>query len=144
MRYFYYGLIRRLIAVGLALLFTVAAMAQDKPEFAQVIVNQTLTLQVEIATTLAERQRGLSNRHTLPADKGMMFRFAKPRRICLWMKNTYIPLLAAFVDAGGAVITTTVMRPHSEKLHCADNTAWALEMRAGVVETVKQLTVIGQ
>jgi uncharacterized protein len=50
----------------------------------------------------------------------------------MWMKNTYIPLSVAFVDAQGAIINIADMQPHSEQSHCAARPAlYALEMTQG-------------
>ena len=128
--------------LALASLFFAAAAAAADPTSAQVIVNQTITLQVEIAATMAQRQHGLSERAAIAADGGMLFLFDEPRRVCLWMKNTHFPLIAVFVGINGNILKTTVMQPHDEKLHCANNTAWVLEMRDDVVSDIRQLSVI--
>lgn len=62
------------------------------------------TLQVERAETPTSRQCGLSRRHTLAADHGMLFVFAKAVQIPFWMKDTYIPLSIAFIDDNGRIL----------------------------------------
>lgn len=87
------------------------------------------TLQVEVAATPQARQRGLMGRTRLPADGGMLFVFERPGRHCFWMRNTPLPLFIAFLDAGGRVVGTADMQPHSESLHCPDRAArYALEI----------------
>lgn len=50
------------------------------------------TLNVELAHTPAEQQRGLMYRRELDEDSGMLFLFTKSEQKTFWNKNTYIPL----------------------------------------------------
>ena len=78
-----------------------------------------LTLTVEVATTPDQRRRGLSHRATLAAGSGMLFVFPTTRRACMWMKNTRIPLTAAFLNAQGVIVQTTALTPRDTTLRCA-------------------------
>ena len=44
----------------------------------------------------------------------MLFVFEAPQPLAFWMKNTYIPLSIAFVDARGRITNIEDMRPHDE------------------------------
>ncbi len=86
----------------------------------------------ELAVTPSARERGLMHRDTLPDDHGMLFVYAEPERICMWMKNTPIPLSVAFLDGRGEIINIADMRPLSLDIHCAARPArYALEMTRG-------------
>lgn len=77
------------------------------------------TLRVEVATTPSQRRKGLSGRtEALATNTGMLFVFNPPQTVCMWMKDTHIPLAAAFVGADGRVVKTALMRPHSTYSHC--------------------------
>jgi hypothetical protein len=79
-----------------------------------------LTLTLEVATKPKEHSIGLMNRRNMAENEGMLFVFDPPRMVHFWMKNTYIPLSAAFVAPDGTVVKMTDMEPLSEKTHSPD------------------------
>lgn len=81
------------------------------------------TLDVEVARTPAQIQRGLMHRTSLADGHGMLFVFAQPGRQCFWMKNTSVPLTAAFLNADGRVLNLADMEPLSEQAHCSNGDA---------------------
>ena len=89
-------------------------------------------IEAEVAHTFETRQVGLMNRAAMPLHRGMVFVFPEARAHCMWMKNTFLPLSVAFVDAQGKVINIEDMQPQSEDNHCAAAPArFALEMNLG-------------
>lgn len=70
-----------------------------------------VALQVEVARTRAERQRGLMNRRSLAAKAGMIFVYPEDVRGGFWMKRTLIPLDIAFYDARGKILRILTMQP---------------------------------
>ena len=90
------------------------------------------TVQAEVAATPDQRARGLMFRERLADNHGMLFVFEQAAPICMWMKNTPLPLAVAFVDARGAIINVESMVPRTETPHCAAAPAlYALEMADG-------------
>lgn len=72
-------------------------------------------LELPVARTWQEQQDGLSGR--LDAGLGLLFLWQEPAVRTLWMKNTYIPLSAAFIDIRGHVLEIVDMEPASEEHH---------------------------
>ena len=68
-------------------------------------------LQVEVASTQADRRKGLMGRRSLPAKAGMVFAYPKDVTWGFWMKNTLIPLDIAFYDARGRIVRILTMTP---------------------------------
>lgn len=86
----------------------------------------------EVAATAAERQIGLMYRFNLPADRGMLFVFPERQPLAFWMRNTFIPLSIAFIDAEGRILNVEDMAPRDETSVPSRGLAlYALEMRKG-------------
>jgi len=86
----------------------------------------------EVARTPAELATGLMWRFSLRPDHGMLFVYEQPRHMSFWMKNTFIPLSIAFIDADGRILNIEDMAPQNEQLHSSRAPGvYALEMRKG-------------
>lgn len=121
---------RRLLAVLLLGTWGLAATAAEPGIVRLEAGGHRIT--AELAMTPAARERGLMHRDALPDDHGMLFVHAEPERICMWMKDTPIPLAVAFLDGQGVIINIAEMRPLSLDTHCAERPArYALEMTRG-------------
>ncbi|RKZ44315.1 MAG: hypothetical protein DRR16_26300 [Candidatus Parabeggiatoa sp. nov. 3] len=69
------------------------------------------SLQVEVASTPAEKQKGLMFRQALPENQGMLFRFNKPQQVSFWMDNTAIPLDVGFFTGDGKLREVHSLKP---------------------------------
>lgn len=108
----------------------VAGQAQTLPTIRISVGGHAVT--AEVARTPTERQTGLMFRFSLPADRGMLFVFAESEARGFWMKNTFIPLSIAFIDANGRIVNIEDMAPHDESTHLSRGPVlYALEMRRG-------------
>ena len=90
-------------------------------------------LTVELATTPTSRGCGLSQRHELPQNRGMLFIFADLRPRNFWMKDTFIPLSIAYLDKSGQIFSIQDMLPlqTDEQYPSALPAAYALEVNQG-------------
>jgi uncharacterized membrane protein (UPF0127 family) len=117
------------------LLITVAcvqpALAQQSLPTTELTINGH-AVTAEVATTVATRAVGLMRRFSLRPDYGMLFVFDAPQPLMFWMKDTYIPLSIAFIDADGRILNIEDMAPQTESLHNSRGPAmFALEMKKG-------------
>jgi uncharacterized membrane protein (UPF0127 family) len=71
----------------------------------------TVSLDVQVADTPAERRTGLMGRESLSPYDGMVFLWEEPVVSTFWMKDTLIPLSIAFWDEGGRIISILDMAP---------------------------------
>ena len=76
-------------------------------------------IQVQLAQNLEQRQIGLMWRKEMPQNEGMLFIFEKPSEQCFWMRNTLLPLTAAFVADDGTIVNLVDMKPMSDDSHCS-------------------------
>jgi hypothetical protein len=92
------------------------------------------SLKVWVMDTESKRMEGmmfLSDRE-VKEDEGMLFVFAAPEPLGFWMKNTYIPLDIAYMDARGRILNVAAMRPLDETSVRSQGAAkYALEMKQG-------------
>lgn len=89
-------------------------------------------IDAQVAQRFAERQHGLMHRQSMPQHEGMLFVFEQPGVQCFWMKNTVLPLTAAFVADDGTIVNLVDMQPLDENSHCsAKPVRFVLEMNQG-------------
>lgn len=89
-------------------------------------------IDTQLAMTPMERQIGLMNRPNMPTHEGMLFVFDEPTKQCFWMKNTLLPLTAAFVADDGTIINLEDMKPRTLETHCSKKEVrYVLEMNQG-------------
>lgn len=89
-------------------------------------------LDVQVARRPQERQIGLMYRRELPEHEGMLFVFDAPAVQCFWMKNTLVPLTAAFIADDGTIVNLADMEPESTDSHCStEPVRYVLEANQG-------------
>ena len=123
---------RTFVCIFASTLFAVGpfAFAAELPVTALTVNGQKII--AEVVATPEQRAKGLMNRFSLQPDHGMLFVFEEPQPLGFWMKNTYIPLSIAFVDANGRIVNIEDMKPHDETTHRSRGFAlYAVEMKQG-------------
>ncbi len=110
-------------------------IAQPAPQMN--LPRTTLTLgihqiQAQVAQTTEQHATGLMFRTDMAQQEGMLFVFQAPSQQCFWMKNTLIPLTAAFVADDGTIVNLENMQPQTTESHCSTKPVrYVLEVNQG-------------
>jgi uncharacterized membrane protein (UPF0127 family) len=120
-----------LLATGLAL--NVWAQTGPQLQLPRTKLNAGMhVLDVQLAQTPEQRQIGLMWRKEMPQHEGMLFVFEQAAQQCFWMRNTLIPLSAAFLAEDGTIVNIADMKPQRDDSHCSDKPVrFVLEMNVG-------------
>ncbi len=123
----------RLVFLLLALMSI--AQAQDTPQLdlprLQLSAGMHL-IDTQLALTPEHRSIGLMFRKEMPQNEGMLFVFEQASTQCFWMKNTLLPLTAAFVSDDGTIVNLADMKPQTTDSHCSTKPVrYVLEMNQG-------------
>lgn len=96
----------------------------------------------QLANTPSQREHGLMFTPSLPETHGMLFIFPSSAKRCFWMKNTLIPLDAAFINEKGHITNIAQMQPLDETSHCSTKAvSYVLEVNRNWFE--KRKIVVG-
>ena len=71
-------------------------------------------LRTELALTGEQVQTGMMFRTNMAPDDGMLFVFGQPHQASFWMKNTHVPLSAAYIDPLGVIREIHDLQPTNE------------------------------
>lgn len=106
----------------------------ELPQVVLTVAGQQLS--VEVASTPQTRACGLSQRHSMSTDRGMLFVFPQAAVRTFWMKDTHLSLSIAFLDAAKVILNVHAMTPlQTEERYPSDGMAsYALEVNAGWFE----------
>ena len=86
-------------------------------------------IDAQVAQTAQQREIGLMFRKEMPQTEGMIFVFDQPATQCFWMRNTLLPLTAAFVADDGRIVNLADMKPQTDDSHCSEEPVrFVLEM----------------
>ena len=115
--------------------YATGAAAQDEPQLKlqRIMLSAGMhQIDTQLAQTPEQRQIGLMWRKEMPQHEGMLFIFEQPSQQCFWMKNTLLPLTAAFVADDGTIVNLEDMKPQTTEPHCsAKPVRYVLEMNKG-------------
>jgi uncharacterized membrane protein (UPF0127 family) len=117
-------------AALLLALWAIHVSAQQLPKTELTINGHQLI--AEVASSPQQLERGLMYQRMLPDNRGMLFVFDAPQILRFWMKNTYLPLSIAFINADGVIVNITDMKPKTTNTHdSAVPAKFALEVNQG-------------
>lgn len=123
------------LAIVMALGSPLWAVAQEAPQMNLQRTKLSVgmhVIDVQMALTPEQRQTGLMLRKNMPQHEGMIFVFERAGQQCFWMKNTLLPLTAAFVADDGTIVNLADMKPQTTTPHCSDKPVrFVLEMNKG-------------
>ncbi|HSO44622.1 MAG TPA: DUF192 domain-containing protein [Rhodoferax sp.] len=121
--------------LSLILLCSGTSFAQGTPQMNLPRVKLTAgmyLIDTQVAATPEQRSTGLMYRRQMPPAEGMLFAFEQAGQQCFWMKNTLLPLTAAFVADDGTIVNLADMTPQSTDSHCSEKPVrFVLEMNQG-------------
>ncbi|MDI9335337.1 MAG: DUF192 domain-containing protein [Cytophagales bacterium] len=126
--------LRSLIFAGLFALVSLTSLAQTPQMQLQrtMLTAGMFQINVQLAQTPEQREIGLMHRPSMPQSEGMLFIFEEPSKQCFWMKNTLLPLTAAFIADDGTIVNLVDMQPQTTTPHCsAKPVRFVLEMNQG-------------
>ena len=129
------GGMKKILPIFSAWVIASAALAQGSPQLdlprTKISAGMYL-IDTQVAATSEQREIGLMFRQQMPLGEGMLFVFERPGEQCFWMKNTILPLTAAFVADDGTIVNLEDMKPQTTDSHCsAKSVRFVLEMNQG-------------
>jgi uncharacterized membrane protein (UPF0127 family) len=126
---------KTLISLFFALCLSGLAQAQESPQtqLQRITLSAGIhQLDIQVALTPEQHQIGLMYRKEMPQGEGMLFVFDSPSKQCFWMKNTILPLTAAFIADDGSIVNLEDMKPQTTDSHCSlKPVRYVLEMNQG-------------
>ena len=112
-----------------------SATAQEQPQtnLQRITLSAGMhQIDTQVAATPEQHAIGLMHRKEMPQHEGMIFVFEQPAKQCFWMKNTLLPLSAAFISDDGTIINIEDMKPLVLDAHCSTQPVrYVLEMNKG-------------
>jgi uncharacterized membrane protein (UPF0127 family) len=87
----------------------------------------------ELALTIPQQMAGMMFRTNMAENAGMLFVFPGPHRASFWMKNTRLPLSAAYIDPEGVILEIHNLEPQNTNSVTAgsDRVQFVLETNQG-------------
>ncbi len=118
------------LALASLIFFSASSFSQIIRKFPVIPLSAGIyIIKAEVASNDEDREQGLMFREKMAQNEGMIFYFDDPHSVCMWMKNTLLPLSVAFLDEDGKIINIEDMQPETTNPHCAKRPArYALEM----------------
>jgi uncharacterized membrane protein (UPF0127 family) len=90
-------------------------------------------LDAELAVTPDQVRTGMMFRTNMAENEAMLFIFARPHQAGFWMKNTFVPLSAAYMDPEGTILEIHDLKPRDTNtvFAASDRVQYVLETPQG-------------
>ncbi len=126
------------LVFSLLVFYAQGSLAQNAPQLDLPRTKLTAgmyLIDAQVAAMPEQRSTGLMYRQQMPQAEGMLFVFEYASEQCFWMKNTPLPLTAAFVADDGTIVNLADMKPLATESHCSKKPVrFVLEMNQGWFE----------
>lgn len=95
-----------ILVAAVIILFGVVVYAQavNRNSNTDILQINGRSFLLQVAKTEQQRELGLGNRASLPADQGMLFIFPQVQPECFWMKDMYFSLDMVWINANKQVV----------------------------------------
>lgn len=115
-----------------------ASQAQPKLQTMKLWIGAR-ELVAELALNDRQRMTGMMFRTNMAENEAMLFVFPFPHRTGFYMKNTTVPLSAAYIDPDGTILEIHDLKPLEEKAveASSDKIQFVLEVNQGWFERNK-------
>jgi uncharacterized membrane protein (UPF0127 family) len=102
----------------LSIIILILLIQCTRAEEERTIEIQGIVIKVEVADSPGERAKGLSDRDTLPPDRGVLFVFPDEARRVFWMYHCNFDIDLAYIDEYGIIreIITMEKEPFNRPL----------------------------
>ncbi len=94
--------------------YLLAKDLQPEVKFEKISVEISNTkIEVDLASTSEQHQKGMMYREKLDSNEGMLFIFETEQVLSFWMKNTLVDLSIAYIDKNKKIIDIQEMKATS-------------------------------
>jgi uncharacterized protein len=110
-----------------------SAQAVPQPRLPTVTLTAGMhNIVAEVARSPQQQQIGMMMRTEMAVHEGMLFVGDDDTPRCFWMRNTLLPLSAAFIASDGTIVNIADMAPQTDESHCSSKPVrFVLEMNQG-------------
>lgn len=122
--------------LGLCLGLIITALGCAKTAQVEVLGDEKVCFDVEIADSFFKKNLGLMFRKGLVKDQGMLFLYQKPAGKSFWMKNTKVALDIIFISKDKKIVNIEQADPCSQQpcrqYHSKGKVMYVLEINQGL------------